>query len=254
MIAACSGFTSSSTEIPVEDSGVDVVSEAGESDAPATSEDGGGLTDSGPAYDAGKIERDPSTGCPVGRGPKMVISNTRCVDESEVTESQFNAAVTQLNLMPRKGKCALTETKASGGSTNRAVSRITWCDASTFCNWAGKHLCNDTERNAVVCHGHPVTPYTGCNLSSSGPRDVKSSEQCKSAEGVYDAVGNVDEFFDFGNPTESGVAYWAGSDWGTGVYGSSQCSDPYFKYGDFDGLITSTSGAIGFRCCADPVK
>ncbi len=135
-IAACSGFTSSSTEIQADDAGVIDGGDLPAFDAVVEVPDSGAKRP--PFY---KSSIDVKDGCPNERGPKMVLSNGRCVDATEVSESQYAAAVNaDLNAVPRYGYCDKSVAAAPSDAGALPVANITWCDANAYCSWAGKHL------------------------------------------------------------------------------------------------------------------
>ena len=148
-----------------------------------------------------------------------------------------------------------------------------WFEARALCGAAGKRLCNDSEWT-LACEGPERLPYpyglsrdaTACNIDkppvnpheedlrnvqrrdaearrlwqgeASGARD-----RCKSAFGVQDMTGNVDEWVvnEKGKPHRSGLkgGYWS---WVRGrcrPLTDGHAED--FRYYQ-----------IGFRCCSDP--
>ena len=147
-----------------------------------------------------------------------------------------------------------------------------WLEASTLCGGAGKRLCNDSEWT-LACEGPERLPYpyglardaTACNidkppinvneedLRSLARRDAETRrlwqgepsgarERCKSAFGVQDMTGNVDEWVvnEKGKPHRSALkgGYWS---WVRGrcrPLTDGHAED--FRYYQ-----------IGFRCCSD---
>src|SRR5262249_50630844 len=78
---------------------------------------------------------------------------------------------------------------------------ITWCQASQACRLSGKPLARNDEWQAAA----QVTPDPGtdngttdCNVGTTGntgsPVNTGSRSNCKSAWGVFDMVGNVEEW------------------------------------------------------------
>lgn len=87
--------------------------------------------------------------CPIARGPKMkflAAPEPFCIDETEVTDAQFNAFI----LASDKPKAPeipafcgeqLKTLRALEYSTTYAAVKVRWCDAYAYCRWAGKRLC-----------------------------------------------------------------------------------------------------------------
>jgi formylglycine-generating enzyme required for sulfatase activity len=147
-----------------------------------------------------------------------------------------------------------------------------WFEAKALCGAAGKRLCNDSEWT-LACEGPERLPYpyglsrdsSACNidkppinpkeedLRSVQRRDAEAKrlwqgeasgarDRCKSAFGVQDMTGNVDEWVvnEKGKPHKSGLkgGYWS---WVRGrcrPLTDGHAED--FRYYQ-----------IGFRCCAD---
>jgi formylglycine-generating enzyme len=147
-----------------------------------------------------------------------------------------------------------------------------WFEARLLCNAAGKRLCTDSEWT-LACEGPERLAYpyglvrdaTACNIDKA-PINVKEADlrdwnkrdaeakrlwqgepsgardRCKSAFGVHDMTGNVDEWVvnEKGKPHHSGLkgGYWS---WVRGrcrPLTDGHAED--FRYYQ-----------IGFRCCAD---
>jgi formylglycine-generating enzyme len=147
-----------------------------------------------------------------------------------------------------------------------------WFEARALCTAAGKRLCNDSEWT-LACEGPERLPYpyglardaTACNIDKA-PINVREAElrnvqrrdaearrlwqgepsgsrpECKSAFGVQDLTGNVDEWVvnETGRPHQSGLkgGYWS---WVRG-----RCRP--LTDGHAEGFRYYQ---IGFRCCAD---
>ncbi len=148
-----------------------------------------------------------------------------------------------------------------------------WLEAATLCGAAAKRLCNDSEWT-LACEGPERLPYpyglardaTACNidkppitvreehLRDRARRDAEAKrlwqgepsgarDRCKSAFGVQDMTGNVDEWVvnEKGKPHRSALkgGYWS---WVRGrcrPLTDGHAED--FRYYQ-----------IGFRCCSDP--
>jgi hypothetical protein len=74
---------------------------------------------------------------------------------------------------------------------------ITWFQANEACALSGKRLVrNDEWQRAAASTPDPGTDNltTDCAINSPGPVNAGSRSNCKSAWGVFDMVGNVDEW------------------------------------------------------------
>jgi formylglycine-generating enzyme required for sulfatase activity len=184
--------------------------------------------------------------CPVtGRGPTMVNVGSFCIDSTEVTNIQYKA-FTDTNPSqtsfphPRcTWNTSFLPTMSVGGD-NYPVSYVDWCDAYTFCLWAGKRLCGQiggtsnpttsfddvtkdqwyqacTSNNPAMFTYPYGTTYQdmtcdGYQYPSLGKINVGSATGCHAPNAPYNAVydmsGNVDEWEDScgtvsGNPVGS---------------------------------------------------
>jgi formylglycine-generating enzyme required for sulfatase activity len=81
-----------------------------------------------------------------GRGPTMVPAGDRlCIDSTEVTADQYavfvEAGVAVTAQIDGCGDNTDFVPHAQGDAGNQPVQEVDWCDAYTFCDWAGKKLC-----------------------------------------------------------------------------------------------------------------
>lgn len=93
--------------------------------------------------------------CPQGRGPLMTNVGPFCIDQTEITQSQYQNFLATPEMIFQPTECTwnmdfapatngLGCSSASftpGTTPNQPVVCIDWCDARAFCNWAGKRLC-----------------------------------------------------------------------------------------------------------------
>jgi len=151
---------------------------------------------------------------------------------------------------------------------------VSWFDAQSLCESRGKRLCQRSEWT-LACEGPKRAPYpygwrrqpSPCNVSRApipfevddltNPRTrarelerlwqgdpIGSHPNCVSAYGVFDMVGNVDEWTDNREESRQHVSTLNGGYWGPV---RNTCR-----------LTTKTHGPdfqfyqIGFRCCSDP--
>ena len=230
----------------------------------------GNLTDGGAAASV----------CPSGRGPRMVQlpnadGGSFCIDSTEVTNAQYAAFLAD-KTKDTSGQptfCAQNTTfdipvadydaiKCLFDPNARAtypVMCVTWCNARTFCVWAGKRLCSmQTEWQAACTSGGPYTyeyakgPVEGACVDDTfdgGPAPVGSDPSCHSPippySGVYDLIGNVQEW---GEPCSGNVCPLS-----PGRYGwpPVACNPPLGP--GSNGLMTvvgDPTAGQGFRCCA----
>jgi formylglycine-generating enzyme required for sulfatase activity len=270
---------------------------------PSASADGGGVGDG--AGDSGGGEAgaggsllvgDPNT-CPKGHGPAMVRFQTArgsyCIDTTEVTNAQYAEFLNRNNggagptfpLPCVEKQDAVPRTP--GGSTqepdslppNFPVGWVDWCDAWSFCAWAGKRLCGAigadggaapyaggaavTEREwGVACSGDGARSYPYGNDFAAGRCDdgsdvdasvpVGSRAGCVTPEGVVDLSGNVFEWENscVDDNSKSNCILRGGS-FASGIV----AEDPKDVFG-CDDVVNAvdrgdTAPDYGFRCCAD---
>lgn len=209
------------------------------------------------------------------------------IDRTEVSRSEYAAFLADPNAGSHlPSVCAgdtdftttLCENNAASGSVvvgsepNQPIVCVDWCDAETYCRWAGKTLCKGAwgsatdaakssyysacstggTSNVPAPNSAPETcntaknPSTGCDTGSCSTVPVGSSP-CVTAGGVYDLSGNAREWTD---ECESGAA-------------TSRCLARGGSIAD-DTLSCQSGGVpltrssalpdLGFRCCAYPTE
>ncbi len=139
---------------------------------------------------------------------------------------------------------------------------VSWTDAVSLCEAAGKHLCTEREWE-LACEGPAMLPYpygfsrdsSACNIDrtdlgrpNGGLIDHRappgSFPRCESPYGVLDMTGNVDEWTvreDAKAPHRSALhgGWW--------LPGRNNCRAA--TLGHFESYAGKQ---VGFRCCADP--
>ncbi|MBN9166811.1 MAG: hypothetical protein BGO98_14490 [Myxococcales bacterium 68-20] len=243
-------------------------------------DDGGDALDSGLEVDAspGEDAADAAEACPGDAGPASVRVDGFCIDSTEVTNADYARFLeASVGVAGQPAVCAWNldyvptgSWPPSGGALDRPVVNVDWCDARAYCAWAGKRLCGAVSGGATppgaladsardqwyrACSGRGVTllPYGNeyepgrCNVGSSGVtiERVKNRAECVGGvPGLYDMVGNVNEWVD----SCSGEV---GADDGCYVRESFYASDGTVTCATVGSRIrSSTHGARGFRCCA----
>jgi formylglycine-generating enzyme required for sulfatase activity len=247
-----------------------------------------------------------SPSCPSNAGPPMISVGDFCIDAFEVTNAQyaeFIASPAPKQGHPTCGFNASFVPSEVGGSTpamncpraydpvarpDNPMSCVDWCDAWSYCAWAGKRLCGKTGGGP-----HPITEETDVTKSewlfacSSGgtsaypygdtfDRTACSGIECSAmtlpvgtATGCHGAAAPFDQLFDMiGNVEE-----WTDAcDGETGK--DDKCAtrgfDALSRFRDSQGILMTgeeqlclryarlNRGAsildnVGIRCCADPL-
>lgn len=219
------------------------------------------------------------SGCPTKGGKMRRITQGAvnfCIDQIEVTGQTYNIFYQEAGkglAAPLKGPDCSTKTAANQPPMGDLVpvTEVDWCDAFAFCAWAGKRLCGrvgggplvgtsdraDPGKNewlyACSNGGSLAYPYGNayqpavCNDTGSGPRAFNSgTNQCTGGfTGLHDMSGNVREWISAcaGMPSDACVSVG-------GAFGDNApqltCASQSANL-----LRTSTTGDVGFRCCAD---
>jgi formylglycine-generating enzyme required for sulfatase activity len=156
------------------------------------------------------------------------------------------------------------------------VVMLRFVEAEAACASAGKRLCTEFEWE-MACEGPATLPWpyghrydpTACNSAkpyrpvsearlASGDAAVRAAETrrswqgepsgthpaCKSAYGVFDLTGNVEEWVQSSRPewpyrSSLKGGYWS-KPW-AGCRGTNESHGPQFRFYE-----------VGFRCCRDP--
>lgn len=256
-------------------------SSAGAGGAAASGGQSGSGGSSGASGSAGAAGS--GAGCPGTAGPTMVNIGAFCIDSTEVTRAQYAEFLiakgsdltgqpadcfNNLNFVPG---LAVSETACATGAfdpttnPNHPVTCVDWCDAATYCSWAGKRLCGDLAGGVpsgppgagewyYVCSQGGTTdyPYGGTSDPSAcvtAPQStalapVKSKPGCTGQSqpfnDVYDISGNAAEWTrkpPLADPEAWGASYRALSTAKCGIWGTAKVLQMYPE--------------LGFRCCAD---
>lgn len=254
----------------------------GDAGAADSATDAASLTDATTATDGAA---DGASPCPSGMVlvPGDGAKAGFCIDATEVTQAayaQFLGAVPTA-VPQRPSMCSFKTThvpgEENGGSCdnnpfnpasrgNYPVSCVDWCDAWSYCNWAGKHLCGNvggTAQSGVdvdsvqdewwrACSKETgrLFPYgttyvqASCATGAASLHPVGSVATCEGGvAGLFDMSGNVGEwtwFCDQGSPPTCATR---GGDYGDNDAQSLSCR--------FNGgmELTTRIHQVGFRCC-----
>jgi hypothetical protein len=243
-----------------------------------------------------------SATCPVGLpGPPLLEipksgGGIYCIDRSEITNVQYKVfldvpktglvvpAVCSGNASyapATSGSCPNTRFEPVNEPTH-PVTCVDWCDAATYCKWAGKRLCGSIAGGAVAVSdfanptrsqwhsacsrgGQRKLPYgntyvggycNGLDYMSTRAVPVVSAALCQGGyDGLYDMSGNVREWEDgcdgSGNCLQRGGGYL---DYDSG-FPTLRChsgSDAATNPSPPTAPRFETSSQRGFRCCLDP--
>ncbi len=241
----------------------------------------GGVDSGSDAADANQ-----SDACPSGGGPVMVPVQSSCVDSTEVTCGQYAAFLATgplLSSQPAVCSWNASLVPALGwpcADENLPVANVNWCEAFTFCAWAGKHLCGAVDGGPVADGGvinpnqdewflactHDGTrlfPYgddydaSTCNdvdRDADGTVDVASLPGCEGGyAGLFDMSGNVVEWQDACYVSDAGPAHDLCIASG-GSYANLhilETGELQAECQNFDTVARNTTAPHrGFRCCA----
>jgi formylglycine-generating enzyme required for sulfatase activity len=151
------------------------------SPGPGGAAGGAGTGGGGAAPDASR--------CPGKAGPKMVDVGLFCIDSTEVTQAQYQQFLDaqpsvadqppecswNKSFVPASGVWCPAGTWAPEKRPNHPAVCVDWCDAHTYCRWAGKRLCGKI--------GGGPTPYS----QRDDPMSSQWEHACSSG-GVYPTV------------------------------------------------------------------
>lgn len=215
------------------------------------------------------------SGAGVGRGPKLVKVDDYFIDSTEVSVAQYEEFVQaeQESALDEGPACAWNGSVVPddwidklAADTSLPVTGIDWCDASTYCKWAGKRLCGHRDRAAVLgeaqlfehgvsqwfmaCGGESgaVHPAPTCNAGRAGEPTPIASSGCEGlVHGVFDLEGNVAEWVDscvkFLDMPRFDSCFALGGD------SRTEEASCYSVRGDY--TRSSRNAYLGFRCCSD---
>lgn len=248
--------------------------------------------DGGLATDAG-TDRGPTRSCQGTQGPTPInIDNRFCVDSTPVTNDQYAAflAATAQSPVPQPVGCQWNAVftpdyfpySATVGSL--PVRDVDFCDAWSYCQWAGKRLCGvlDHQGSSIsnfdrvldgelyyACSGGAGHPLT-YSYSSDGTVDPTAcdTDVCNGTTvtkfGQIDPVGNprcqsivYPGLYDLNSAVEVWLDMCLAGDATDGSGDTCRLSTPLFcdQRCDVSGngapRNAPGAGTIGMRCCSD---
>lgn len=222
--------------------------------------------------------------CPTARGPKMLYvaaPTPYCIDETEVTDMQFNAFIGATDKPTLATFCAgrMSTLRTAVGPSTRPAVNVEWCHAYAYCKWAGKRLCGKHGGGSVTsadvttgvsqwsyaCSGGSsplVYPYGGgtayepycvgdsTSITTVKPVDEPTYANCHGRAGfesLMHMAGNAREWEDSCDTTIVGSTtecQTRGGSWSS-AYNRLTCvhSAPL--------PVTTADAETGFRCCYD---
>jgi formylglycine-generating enzyme len=263
----------------------------GQVGADAPSLDGSPRPEGGPPLDAGgDAPAVGEGGCPIGQGPAMIRGLDVCVDATEVTEGQYLTFMQSDAGKPAPSQCSwnvdFTPTPHDGntytwppgaGEADYPIQYVDWCDAFTYCAWAGKQLCGAVKSGDSIDDYHTLLDasasqwYQGCShdgdndqpypgpfadvcvlglKDGGGPQGVAPVATFPGCQGgyagIFDMVGNVTEWIDScPDPGPGSDCAGFGGNAQT-LFAGAGC----FQYEYYARNLGYAR--LGFRCCARP--
>jgi hypothetical protein len=250
-------------------------SEAGTVDATeaqASDVDGSSFADAG-SLDAADGAAVDGGACPsTGRGPDMVRIFGECIDVTEVTNAQYDEFVTSIadggppSKLPavcgaiKKGDAGAKSFARDAGASAGPFEPTNWvdyCDAYTFCAWAGKRLCksgSDAGSWAAVCSSNGLHAFSygdepdadACDSFPNPLWEAGSFPACRvGATGPFDMNGSLSEWSLCGAMPDGGPLCH--------VLGGSVLTAADNDRCDLSVVSDAAvrTGSVGFRCCAD---
>ena len=196
-------------------------------------------------------------GADAAPAPCVRLEGLVCVDATEVTNAQYRRFY-ESGVVPGAapgcgGGAPSPGSSLSNGSPDAPVVNVSWCDAASYCAWAGKHLCGALGDGGAIPRtslGDPTqsewqracsdttSTYESCNRDSGAPRPVGTAA-CGSL-GISDLIGNVWEWVD---SCDDAICYFMG---GAFTQATAVC-------GTASGFArTAVANDVGLRCCAAP--
>jgi Sulfatase-modifying factor enzyme 1 len=211
--------------------------------------------------------------------PGMVIApvsggGAYCIDSSEVTRQEYQAFFFANPVVPGLPAACVGNLYPPSADwppdpmeLPLPVAYVDWCDAFTYCQWLGRHLCGDIDGgssdpadftdasksewfNACTAQGVSTYPYGNsynaalCN--GDAPAGVLETEMlnltCQGGSpGLYNMSGNAAEWEDSCDMGDQ--CRIRGGSFSSGPAGLTCGAD------DLHGRLDNTSGEISFRCC-----
>jgi formylglycine-generating enzyme required for sulfatase activity len=239
------------------------------------------------ASDAGGDATDAPQGdgaCSGSAGPKPIaIAGTRaCIDSTEVRGSDYSTFLAAFDGGNAIIACAWKTTyvpsnewppDASNG--NDPVAFVDWCDAYTYCSWAGKHLCGafDGGASSVAASADPNADvwYRTCSSNGTNGYPYGNTYQPLACRGGDSQDGSVDTTVPVGSLAgcvAAGTFDLSGNvaEWSNACSGQASATDTCLLRGggmhassakltcaSTNDVIARNSRAdwAGIRCCSD---
>ncbi len=177
--------------------------------------------------------------------PKEVKVPQEAVKPAEKVAADGTKCPSGAQLVKSKSGNYCVDSYEYPGSGAPPKTRVNWFEATKLCKAASKRLCTLSEWRGACGSKYPYGSTFDADSCNTADEDgferslasAGSNKKCRSRSGAYDMSGNVHEWVE--ERRIAGGSFESDEDVASCRYSSAKAPG-------------SSSGDIGFRCCADP--